>query len=183
MSISDALDQLKTALLGREAATETATAAVPAQMSVDNSAALKAAQDEIDRLKAAAFTAQTERIQADAVAFAESEIDAKRSLPAERAYLITAFSTAATDDVLHPTAVTFGEGKTGSRVDALKAAHAARTPHQLTSEMVPTGEETALFNKGNADDPTKEKPLTAERRAELLGLSELGQTVLNGRRS
>lgn len=175
-------EQMKAALGGGDAATETATDAVQAQMSMEAATALKAKDQEIERLKSAAFTAQTERIQTDATTFAEAEIAAQRSIPAERAAIISAFTIAATDDALHPTAVMFGEGKTGSRVDALKAAHAARTPHHLTSEMVPSGDQGVLFNRVQADDPNKEKPLTTERRAELLSMTDLGRAALkNGK--
>jgi hypothetical protein len=124
---------------------------------------------EVARLKAAEFSRQAE-------ALADGLIAAKKALPAEKPALVAAFAQAAQDDAANPAVVTFAEGKTGSRVEALKAVYEARPAHQLTEEMLKTGEGAALFNKGETDKGGK--PMTAERKRELMGMSSLGKACL-----
>jgi hypothetical protein len=102
-----------------------------------------------------------------AATFADAEINALRAVPAERDGLVAAFTDAATDDSSTPRTVTFsvnGEQKEGSRVDALRARQAARTPHTLTKEQVAEG--TVLMAQRPAN--TAPVKMSAERKAELL---------------
>jgi hypothetical protein len=121
---------------------------------------------------------EKERVAEKAATFADSEITAKRALPAERETLIAAFTDASEDDAAHPRTVTFsigGEEKTGNRVDALKARYAARTPHVLTQELLSDTDVTALFNRTQT---AKEGEMTPERRRELLSKTALGQAIV-----
>ena len=100
-------------------------------------------------------------IDLDAAQFAEAEIAAGRGVPAQRADLIAAFSQAAIDDAALPANVTFSSGtetKTGSRVDALKAAQARRPKVDLTTEQIAnveggSGELKVVFSDSGATAP------------------------------
>jgi hypothetical protein len=124
-------------------------------------------------------TMRAERIKEKAEAFADAEIAAKRALPAERATLVAAFADAAEDDAAHPRTVTFsanGAETTGTRVDALRARHAARAPHALTEELLRDTDAQALFNATRT--ATADGAVSEERRKELLGKTPLGQAIL-----
>lgn len=84
---------------------------------------------------------QKERIEEKAAAFADGEVLAKRAYPSERATMMAMFSQAYADDQAHPALVFFGkdaEGKdrSGTRVENLRAMHAARPVHHLTEDML-----------------------------------------------
>jgi signal peptide peptidase SppA len=82
--------------------------------------------------QAAAIVAETTRLETigrDAAAFADAEIRAERSDPAERAHLVRQYVQAADDDHHRPLAE-------GSRVSGLTDAHAARPPGRLTQQVV-----------------------------------------------
>lgn len=160
---------------GFTAAEQSARASVP----VDDSA-------EVARLKAELAKAAAARITSDATHFAESQIAAHKALPAEREAIIAAFTQAAQDDGQHG-AVTFADGKTSSRVEQLTAMFAARPAHTLTTELIVTqnGKAGVGFAGNKLEQPRTdgaEKPMTPERRKELLGLTDLGRDVLkNGK--
>lgn len=86
------------------------------------------------------------RLKAEAANFATAVIGAHRALPAERASLEAQYFQAATDDLAVPAQVAFsyaGQPRTGSRVDALKAAMASRPTHALTQDLWTAPEPTA----------------------------------------
>lgn len=142
-----------------------------ANMSAQPDPRVASLESEVAKLKA-------EKILSDAAAFAAAEITAFRSLPSDEADLVEEFTIAAMDDAKFGV-VTFSEGKTSSRVEALKARHAKRPAHMLTKEMLPPGlDAEALFNRQTT--PTSaEKPMTQERRAALLGMTGVGRDVLS----
>lgn len=138
--------------------------------------------DEVKRLRDELAKAKAERITSDATHFADEQITTHKALPAERESIIAAFTQAAQDDGAHG-AVTFADGKTSSRVDQLKAMFSARPAHTLTTELIVTQEgSAAAFTAGNkiAQPRTDagDKPMSKERRAELLNLTPIGRDVL-----
>ncbi len=162
-------------------------------------AALEArlAESETRNATAAAQIARinAERIQDQAVAFAESELLAGRATPAEAEPLVALYAQAAHDDAERPAAA-LGEGK--SRVSHLKATQALRAPHGLTQEQLDATQDGAAA--AASFDPSKlralatpatvapvttrdEKPKTTadvpkERAKDLLGKSQLGRAAL-----
>jgi len=167
-------------------------------------AALEArlAESETRNAAAAAQIARinAERIQDQAVAFAESELLAGRATPAEAEPLVALYAQAAHDDAERPAAA-LGEGK--SRVSHLKATQALRAPHGLTQEQLDATQDGAAA--AAAFDPSKlralatpatvapvttrdEKPKTTadvseDRRTALLNKSEVGRTAAQARAS
>jgi hypothetical protein len=130
--------------------------------------------------KATIAEMKRDAVAKDAAIFADAEIAAKRALPADRAALMAEFADAAEDDAAHPRTVTFskdGAEATGTRVDALKARHAARAPHVLTDELLRDGDAEALFNRTRAET-AKEGEMSDERRKELLAKTPLGQAII-----
>lgn len=142
--------------------------------------------DEVKRLRAELAKAQAERITSDATHFADAQIAAHKALPAEREAIIAAFTQAAQDDAAHGV-VTFADGKTASRVALLTAAYTARPAHTLTQELIADATVTAggagtavAFNQQQTPRTDAAKPMTPERRKELLQDTDLGRAVLNG---
>ncbi|MGN6810144.1 MAG: hypothetical protein ACTHMP_04660, partial [Thermomicrobiales bacterium] len=123
------------------------------------------------RLKAEIAELKAERTREKAVAFAEGEIRAGRAYPAERAAIIAQYVQAATDDAAQGDTVTFADGQTGTRVEALAALFAARTPHGLTSEQVRVAAAggQVLANQQTTDfaNPDGERAPTPERMVTL----------------
>ncbi len=165
-------------------------------------AALEArlAESETRNAAAAAQIARinAERIQDQAVAFAESELLAGRATPAEAEPLVALYAQAAHDDAERPAAA-LGEGK--SRVSHLKATQALRAPHGLTQEQLDATQDGAAA--AAAFDPSKlralatpatvapvttrdEKPKAAadvseDRKTALLNKSQVGRTAAQAR--
>ena len=165
-------------------------------------AALEArlAESETRNAAAAAQIARinAERIQDQAVAFAESELLAGRATPAEAEPLVALYAQAAHDDAERPAAA-LGEGK--SRVSHLKATQALRAPHGLTQEQLDATQDGAAA--AAAFDPSKlralatpatvapvttrdEKPKTMadvseDRKTALLNKSQVGRTAAQAR--
>jgi hypothetical protein len=129
-----------------------------------------AQQNEIERMKA-------EKRHSDAVAAVEELLRAGKAVPAEKVALIAAFEQAAADDAKSPMQVTFGEGLSGSRVDALKAVYAARPAHVLFGETVPVGAQV-LMSQDSGNGASQE--ISEARVKELLAQSSFGQAVLKG---
>lgn len=128
-------------------------------------------------LQARIATLEAEGRQGAAGAFADAMIAAKKALPAEKPAIVAAFARAAEDDAVSPAVVTFGEGKTGGRVDALRALYEARQPHILTLETLPPDlkpeQILAAFNA-----PRDPATVDDERRRQLLAASPVGQGIL-----
>jgi hypothetical protein len=128
---------------------------------------------ERDEARQAALTANAARLATEAAAFADGEIAANRAFPAERDAIIAAFTQAATDDTVSGTA-NFTDG--ASRLSLFKAAYAARPAHRLTEERLPANQ-TVLANQQETEGNGQPKPMTPERKAALLSLSDLGRVV------
>ena len=160
------------------------------------------AESEARNAAAAAQIARinAERIQDQAVAFAEGELLAGRATPAEAELLLALYAQAAHDDAERPAAA-LGEGK--SRVSHLKATQAVRAPHGLTQEQLDATQDGAAA--AAAFDPPKlralatpatvapvttrdEKPKTTadvseDRKTALLNKSQVGRTAAQARAS
>jgi capsid assembly protease len=119
---------------------------------------------EFESIKQELETERNARFKSEAEAFADviTGPGQRKALPAERAAIITGYITAAQDDVASPRQISFTEGgqvKAGTRVDAFKAAFAARPSHNLTREFVPF-------------DPTQHVALDANASADQRMLEE-----------
>lgn len=148
---------------------------------------------EVVKLRAQVERMAKESRIKDGVAFAKSVITANKALPAEEASIAAQYVQAATDDEMYPSKVTFGvtkEGQplTGSRVDALSAMFVSRPAHVLTQELLkdalqenPDGV-ALLFNRQATPDPNGEpKPFTKRSKEDLMKLTPLGTSILNGK--
>jgi hypothetical protein len=105
------------------------------------------------------------RIRSEAKAFVAEQIRASKVLPAQEAQLIEQYVACAEDDEDNPKTVSFNvatEKKTGSRVDAFKAAIEAFPAHKLVKEEV-----FALVPNGT--EQKTESPVPDTRVQELLG--------------
>jgi capsid assembly protease len=141
-------------------------------------------REELER-RLAASEAENRRIRAERIAeraqaFAEQQITAGRAFPAEEAQIVALFTQAATDDA-ELGVIRQENGITTSRVAHVTAAYTARQSHNLTREQL-TAATTAqalqvLANIESTTSP-KDGPMTKERRAELLGYTEVGRAVL-----
>ncbi len=133
------------------------------------------------RLKAANETAAVELIQREAAVFARNEVLECRAFPSEQKGLAEAYIQAASDDRKLNDTVQFS-GAAMSRVDALKARHAQRPPHDLTGESMPVTakdgvkvDAQVLFNDSG---PSNGKP-SLSRINELMGMTGLGRAIQN----
>lgn len=114
------------------------------------------------------LAAQREKQIAQAAAtFADSAVRDRRAFPAEHAALMALYVQVAQDDGARPTA----EGQP-SRIAQLEASIAARPQHSLSSELIATGQGGVL------EASEASKPMTEERRRQLLGMTPAGQAVL-----
>ena len=146
-------------------------------------AALAAEREARQKLEAEHAAAWSAGVAREALAFADAQVRAGRCLPAERPALVALFCAAADDDRHRPLTVTFGEGKEGGRLDALKASYEARQPHDLLRELVKVPAEGLVALSSDAGQGPN-APMSEERRAQLLGMSSAGQAILrekNGR--
>jgi hypothetical protein len=119
---------------------------------------------------------------AAAETFADSIRD--RLLPYQRPLCVADYCRCAEDDLRQPAEVHFStaEGKPwkGTRLEACKARWQSLQPHGLAREGVRdrAGGE-ALFAQNDRDP----KPMTQQRRENLLSMSPVGQAVLRDRRA
>jgi len=157
-----------------KAALAAAGVAVDEDLAEGGAAEFAAVTAEAEAARAALQKEREARVRQEAEAFADVQVRDRRALPAEKPALLAAFTRAALDDLENPAVVTFAEGKTGSRVEALKALFAARPQHQLTEEQLRAAAEggQVLFNGGG--DAAK----AAARKKELMGMTPLGRACL-----
>lgn len=153
---------------------------------------------EMERLRTEVETLKRQRIETEAVAFADAQIYAGRAFPAEREAIIAALTQAALLDGA-PGAQAAGGAEGQSMAGVVKALYAQRPPHGLTQEQMPTapappasatvGAEAGphlrvLPNPQETQIPDKEKrPVSAERKDELLAQTSLGQAALAKRKA
>jgi ClpP class serine protease len=173
-----------TAFSETEPAEVVATAPTPkpeAAASLEDHPAFKAMQAQLAELKKPAAAAiNPAGFELAAKTWADAQLAANRILPAEVVDLSAGYAQAAIDDATSPR-----EGK--SRVELYTAPVEARKPHALTSESAVnlTADARVIPNvpgfegKAPAHEPTAAgEPMSAERRARLLSLTENGQAAL-----
>jgi hypothetical protein len=139
-------------------------------------AAAKAAEEARFSATVASFAAQAET-------FADSLRD--RLHVWQRPLCLADYCQSAEDDLRHPGAeVHFStvEGKPwkGTRLEACKARWQSLPPHGLTSEGIKARAGAEALFAANDSDP---KPMSAERRQNLLAHTPIGQAVLRERRA
>jgi hypothetical protein len=117
--------------------------------------------------------AQATQRTKEATAFADAQIAAFRVLPAGREALVALYVAAAAQEG----PVTFANGEQHSLTETLATVFAALPTHSLTQQVALTPDQRVLMAAGN---PNPNGPMSAERRAELLGQSSLGRAVANG---
>jgi hypothetical protein len=111
--------------------------------------------------------------RAQAQGIVDSIIADRRLMPPGREAAIVAFSAALADDTASAVTFALGNGQTGNRVAALRAAFAAVPQHDLTVEQftVLTGE------RGPTD--AERQAAAAARRSELLNHTDLGRKAMS----
>lgn len=155
----------------------TATTETPAEPAPDagTAAQLAAAQAELKRHQEAA----QQRITADATLFVDAAIKTELILPADRDRVLAAYVQAAQDDQQQPPA-----DPANSRLAFVTWSIQQRTPHGLTREFLPQGQDAqALINRATTPGAA-EQPMSEERRQALHKLTPLGREVVaneNGR--
>lgn len=137
-----------------ETETDATDEQTPAGFSAAEFAELEARFEAAEKRLAAAHQATAKK---DAVSWAEHEVLAGRSSAAEFGTRVEEYMDAVADDDYTPRVVTFSHGgqkKTGSRVDALKARHAAR-PARFFGERLPVNDDEmttfSVGDKGESD--------------------------------
>jgi signal peptide peptidase SppA len=135
----------------------------------DGPAKAELAEKEKQLADAQAQLAEAKQVQfkAEATAFVAAQITANKVLPAESDKLTAQIVQAFVDDAALPLA----GGQT--RVQTIKAVIEARPAHTLTAELV-----TDKGTKTLAADGGDSKEVTEARKAELMGMTPLGQTLL-----
>lgn len=138
----------------------------------------KLAAQEAERAADKAIFAAASATQrtTDAALFADAQVVARTILPAGRDALAALYATLAEADANGAT-VTFSDGKTGGYIETLTAVFAALPGHTLTSTTAFTKEQVLMART----TPDPNAPMTAERRAHLLSLSNFGQAIANGK--
>lgn len=130
------------------------------------------------QLEAELLRERAHRIESEAVHFADGEIQANRSLPAEREGLIEQYRQAAADDSAIGV-VKLADGRETSRVEKLVKFHASRQEHWMTKETLATTlspEVIAMAIKTHEAGDVK--PMDDAKKQEYLKMSRLGQSVL-----
>lgn len=124
---------------------------------------------------------EAERIQSEAVAFADKQIGAHKALPAERESIITAYTQALEQDVAHGP-VTFADGSTKAHVASIAALYEARPALDTLFESMVPGSTAALFNQERTPSkdrtPGAEEPLDPKRREKFLSQTAQGRAML-----
>ena len=160
----------------------------------DAAAQFAATAKEQSDARVEALEKQIQKINAenrvkDAANFARQMIEQdKRAYPAEGEILAALYCQLMADDQNDNAQVTFSADgtKTGTRAEAFRALLMARPKHGLTEDLLKsaTPEEkadfAALFNRDRqqaADDANK--PMTPERRAELLKMTPIGEAIFS----
>lgn len=156
-------------------------------------AQMKAAKEKLETQVA---EMRRDTLRKEAAAFADEMVADHRAFPVEKKGLVELYLQAAFDDETGTKAtalVSFGETKQPvNRVEALKIQYSTRPSHgMLTEEVIravedPESEEARKFGilpaQRAAASASKGGKISAERRNHLLGLTPVGQSVLeNGK--
>lgn len=127
-----------------------------------------------------------ESFEAHAENFALTLLMENKIYPAQQAAVAGAMLNAKTDDKLFAGTVQFvnadGEVAEGTREDMMRAMFASMPKHSMTQQAIKgikEGSVVASVLKEADPDTEKDGPMSAERRAQLLGTTELGQRVLS----
>lgn len=178
--MNNAWDWLKAKLEGEPApeGAPTTTTTRTATLSADDPE-IKRLRAESEQNAAEVRRLRLERIQDQAVVFADTQIRERRAFPAEKEAIVADYIQRATDDGVLGV-VTFGEGdqqKKTTRVDMLKADFAARPPHALNIEQLKPDELAALGNRATTEANGQDKPADEKRVAELASMTALGRAT------
>lgn len=129
-----------------------------------------------------------ERFSDAAELFATQMTLKSRILPAQQAYAASDLLIAKIDDARHDGKVgyvtTEGEVAEGTREEAVRARYAAMPEHSLTRKAIAGVKDGSVVAKilseedKEKDDVESSDPISPERKAKLLGLTEQGQRVL-----
>lgn len=157
--------------LEADAAPAEPAATAPTQASEPN-AEQTAQATRLAEVETQLAAARSTQITQAAAMFADGAIRDRRAFPAERAALISLAIQAAQDDDARPAAA-----RQPNRVAQLEASIAARPQHSLSQELIATGAGGIL----EASDAGK--PMTEERRRQLLSMTPLGQAALKVERA
>jgi hypothetical protein len=120
--------------------------------------------------------------------FATQMTLAHRILPAEQAHAASEFLIARIDDSIIGSSVSFvdaeGQIVEGTREEAVRARYEARPKHSYTKRAIQSVRAGDTVARVLADEPKESgdedsKPVSSERKAKLMGLSDLGQRVLH----
>lgn len=115
-------------------------------------------------------------LQMEAERYIDGEIKAGRVFPAERPYLVAAFTAAAQADARAANTALFSAADSslvsGDSITALKASIAARPALKLTQEQL-AGNDLVIMSA-----PPKAGEMSDERRRELLGATPAGRRIL-----
>lgn len=106
--------------------------------------------------------------------------------PAQASHVAADYFNAKIDDTLYGDKVKFSDEKgqiiEGSRVQMVEARYNALPKHTLTERAITAVKEGSsaanILAESKADENDDNKPMTAERRTKLLGLSQQGMEVL-----
>lgn len=151
--------------------------------SFSETAEFREMQAQINELKMAKRTAE---LHNEAVVFADSVIRDRKATKIERPNILTGYVQSALDDEAHASVVAFslgGKAQKGSRLDAFKTLFTERPSLSIFSEVTSDDPLPAnarvLANFAGPEPADPDKPMTLERRKELLRLTPLGQAAAN----
>lgn len=141
--------------------------------------------------KAQALKAKREELEETysdkAELFATNMVMDSRIFPNEMAHCAGDYLTALIDDKLHGGTTSFvtadGEVTTGTRAEACQARYASRSQHTMTKKIIAGVKKGDIAAHVLQDTPKEDVDamtgdMSAERRAQLLGSSEMGQKAL-----
>jgi ClpP class serine protease len=142
-----------------------------------------ALRERTERLEAENARIMQERINDQAIAFADGQVREGRAFPAERESLIRQYVQAATDDRLHG-AITAGtaDGQTSTtRVAILTETLAARPAHGLTHEAVRSVDGQQVLANRITTPNAGDAPPSREELDRLLAMTPGGRVTLAAR--
>jgi hypothetical protein len=123
------------------------------------------------------------RIEQEAIAFAEGEVQALRSLPVEQEMLIELYRQANADDSVLGV-VKLANGTVVRRTERLRMLFSNRPEHWMTREQMSAALSPDVLTAAMATAQSGvQKPMDENKKAEYLAQTELGRSVLAARAS
>jgi len=121
------------------------------------------------------------RIEEEAVAFAEREISERRSMPFEEDDLKELYRQAYRDDTVLGL-VKMADGTGARRTERMRTIYGRRSTHLLTDEQIKTAlsPEFLASMAATTAQAGAPKPMDAEQKRRLMGMTDLGKTALAG---